>query len=214
MFEYSVFDSKENSDFPWTPPFSNDYKVYINGKEIPVYSCRISKYPFNTWWPGHQRQIEQSEVVSHINLVSDEEICIEVEPLAKQGFEKIMLKPYSKGIKPELVGDRIVFTLKENGGYVLELDDYHGLLYIFNNKPIASPDPEDVTYYFGKGIHFPGKITLKSNQAYTLIRTPWFTAVFLQKMQKIYAFLATVFLTMAQKSVFRNTAINQLLTET
>lgn len=166
MFDYSVFDSQENkSDFAWKPPFSDDYKVYINGKEIPVYSCRISKYPFNTWWPGHQRQIEQSEKVSYINLVSSEEICIEVEPLAKKNFEKIMLKPYSKGIKPQVVGNRIVFTLKENGGYVLELDDYHGLLYIFNNKPITPPKPEEVTYYFGKGIHFPGRITLKSNQS-------------------------------------------------
>jgi hypothetical protein len=55
--------------------------------------------------------------------------------------------------------------LKENGGYVLEIDDYHGLLYIFNNKPIVCKAPEKVSYYFGKGVHFPGKICLRSNES-------------------------------------------------
>ncbi len=45
------------------------------------------------------------------------------------------------------------------------MDDYHGLLYIFNNKPVLCEAPEKVTYYFGRGVHFPGKITLKSNES-------------------------------------------------
>lgn len=27
---------------------SEDYKVYVNGREASVYTCRISAYPFNT----------------------------------------------------------------------------------------------------------------------------------------------------------------------
>ena len=27
---------------------SEDYKVYVNGQEASVYTCRISAYPFNT----------------------------------------------------------------------------------------------------------------------------------------------------------------------
>ena len=50
----------------------------------------------------------------------------------------------------------MVFSLKENGAYVLEIDDYHGLLYIFNNKPVLCDCPEKITDYFGKGVHFPG----------------------------------------------------------
>lgn len=98
-------------------------------------------------------------------MISDEEINLEVEPLTKTAYERIMIKPYSKGVKAEKRNGRIVFSLKENGGYVLELDDYHGLLYIFNNKPVVCEDPEKVTYYFGKGVHFPGKIKLKSNES-------------------------------------------------
>ena len=68
-------------------------------------------------------------------------------------------------MKTERAGDRIAFTLKENGGYVLELDDYHGFLYIFNNNPVVCENPESVTYYFGPGVYMPGKIVLKSGDS-------------------------------------------------
>jgi len=144
---------------------SEDYKVFINGQEVSVYTCRISAYPFNAVWPGHQRPLNQTEEVSFVNLVADESFEVEVEPLKKSVEGRVMIKPYSKEISSERVGNRIRFTLKENGGYVFQIDDYHGLLYLFNNKPVPCEDPESVTYYFGKGVHFPGKITLKSNES-------------------------------------------------
>ena len=166
MITYSTFKHEWNaSSFPYVVPISNDYKVYVNGEEASVYTCRISAYPFNTWWPGHQRPVNQTEIVSYVNLISDEEIRIEIEPLTKVAYERIMVKPYSKGIKTEKINNRIVFSLKENGAYVFELDDYHGLLYIFNSKPVVCDNQESVTYYFDKGIHFPGKIVLKSNES-------------------------------------------------
>ena len=48
---------------------------------------------------------------------------------------------------------------------ILELDDYHGMLYIFNNPPCPCVAPEKVTHYFGKGVHFPGKIVLHSDES-------------------------------------------------
>ncbi len=166
MVGYSNFQHNwTKSAFACDVPKSKDYKVYVNGEEMSVYTCRISAYPFNRWWPDHQRQIDQTELVSYVNLVSDEEIKIEVEPLTKTAYNRILVKPYSKGVKTEKVGGRIAFTLKENGGYVFELDDYHGLLYIFNNKTVVCKNSEEVTYYFGAGVHFPGKIKLKSNES-------------------------------------------------
>ena len=166
MVDHSEFKHHwTKSQFACEVPVSEDYKVYVNGKEIPVYTCRTSRYPFNTWWPGHQRPVNQTEITSYVNLISDEEIKIEVEPWKKKEYKRIMLKPYSKAVKTERAGDRIAFTLKENGGYVLELDDYHGFLYIFNNKPVVCENPESVTYYFGPGVHMPGKIVLKSGDS-------------------------------------------------
>ena len=135
MIDHSEFKHHwTKSQFACEVPVSQDYKVYVNGKEIPVYICRTSRYPFNIWWPGYQRPVNQTEITSYVNLISDEEIKIEVEPLKKKEYKRIMLKPYSKAVKTERAGDKIAFTLKENGGYVLELDDYHGFLYIFNNS--------------------------------------------------------------------------------
>jgi hypothetical protein len=61
-----------------TPQVSPDYKVYVNGQEVPVYTCRISAYPFNRVWPGFQRPVAQTERASFVNLIADEEIKIEV----------------------------------------------------------------------------------------------------------------------------------------
>ncbi len=166
MFSFSTFKHEwEKSEWPCDIPISKDYKVFVNGQEVPIYTCRVSAYPFNTLWPGHQRAVDQTEMASYVNLVSDEVLKIEVEPLKKSVDGKIMLKPYSKGIRPTVEGKKIVFSVAEPGGYVLEIDDYHGFLYVFNSKPVVCENPENVTYYFGKGVHFPGKITLKSNES-------------------------------------------------
>ena len=90
MISCSNFEYKHTlGQMKYVEPISADYKVFVDGKEVPVYTCRISKYPFNTWWPGHQRQIDQSEKISYINLVSDEELQVEIEPLTKENFKKI-----------------------------------------------------------------------------------------------------------------------------
>ncbi len=165
MVDFSVFKHHWPVGYTHEIPASSDYRVFVNGTEIPVYSCRISAYPFNSFWPGHQRDIRQSTPVSFVNLVTDEAVEIAVEPLTKTAYRKIMLKPYAKKVQPVVKDGKIVFTLKENGSYVLEQDDYFGLLYIFNNKPVPCEDPAKVTYYFDKGIHFPGKITLRSGES-------------------------------------------------
>lgn len=164
MISYSKFTHKnEIPEYSYVRPLSKEYKVLVNGEEAPVYTCRISKFPFNTIWPGHQRTLDQTDEVSFVNIVSDEEVNIEV--IANIEHKRVLIKPYSKNVKFEEKNGKISFTLKENGGYVLECDSYHHALYIFNSKPIPAPKKEDVTYYFDAGIHFPGKITLKSNES-------------------------------------------------
>ena len=164
MFSYSTFKHNyTKSAYNYKETISNDYRVFVNGREIPVYTCRISKYPFNTMWPGHQRYLDQSEIVSFVNIVSDEEINIEVE--VNYGYERVMLKPYSKNIQVSDDNGRIKFSLKDNGQFVLECDSYHRCLYIFNSKPILCDNKEDVTYYFGPGVHFTGKLCLKDNES-------------------------------------------------
>ncbi len=164
MFSYSKFiHDYDKSIFKYEEPISPDYVVEVNGIEVPVYTCRISRYPLNRIWPGFQRPGNQSEVASFVNLVSDEALDIKIK--VKRPFQRAMLKPYSKNVALTRSGDEISFTLQRNGQYVFEADTYHHCLYIFNSKPIAPPSPKDVTYYFGAGVHFAGKIKLTSNQS-------------------------------------------------
>ncbi len=164
MFSYATFTHDHKaSAFCHVEPISKDFRVFIGDKEIPVYTCRISAYPFNRVWTGVQRPTAQTELASFVSLVSDEPITLTV--IANRPHEKILIKPYSKNIAHEKKDGKITFTLTENGHFVLETDSYHHCLYIFNSAPIAQPKKEDVTHYFGAGIHFAGKITLHSNES-------------------------------------------------
>jgi len=149
--------------FPYKESLSKDYRVFLNGLEISVYNCRVSAMPFNIWWQGHQRDICQSELASFINFESDEEIKVEV--IANRDFKNVMLKPYSRKVKTVTEKNKITFTLISDGQYVLELDNAHFCLHIFYNKIENYEGKEKATYYFGEGVHFAGKITLKNNES-------------------------------------------------
>ena len=164
MFSFSTFTHNyTKSYFKFTEPLSKDYTVLVNGVPAPVYTCRISAYPLNRVWTGFQRPVNQSELASFVNIVSDEPVTLTVTTTLPH--EKILLKPYSKGIVPVEEDGKITFTIPAEGQFVLEADSYHHCLYIFNSKPIPCPDPASVTHYFGPGIHMPGKIRLSSGDS-------------------------------------------------
>ncbi len=164
MFSFSTFTHNyTKSVYKHIEPVSEDYRVFVNGMEIPVYTCRISKYPFNRVWPGYQRSIDQTVPASFVNIVSDEETKVEV--ICQNPYETVRIKPYSKNIVPSERDGRICFTLPENGQFVLHTGNHHHCLYIFNSAPIECPDKSSVTHYFGPGIHFPGKVTLNDNES-------------------------------------------------
>lgn len=142
-------------------PISTAFNVKLCGEEIPVYTCRISKYPLNRVWPGFQRPFNQTRAASFVNIVSDENIVIEVTPTSP--CEKAVLKPLSKKITLSREENTFRFTLENEGSYVFETDDRSEILYIFNSKPITCPNPQSVTRYFGKGVHFVGKVELNNN---------------------------------------------------
>lgn len=85
--------------------------------------------PFNRWWPGKQRDISQSEEAGFISFSGDETVTVRVKK--RGGFGKAVLRPVSKQIRPVVDREEIVFVLKENGNYALELDGEHHALHIF-----------------------------------------------------------------------------------
>ena len=59
------------------------YKVKINGEEVHTDTARVSAFPFNRRWPGHQRSIDQTELINFVSLETDESITFEITPPEK-----------------------------------------------------------------------------------------------------------------------------------
>ncbi len=141
---------------------NNDFKVTINGQQVPCYASRCSKIPFNRVFDGvHQRDIDQSEILGCVSFESDEPVNIEVESV--RPFKTAVIRPLSKGVKVEKQGDKVKFALKNKGQYSLELDDEHNSLSIFFNEINEFSEKDYYTYYFGAGVHLVGLLNLKSD---------------------------------------------------
>jgi hypothetical protein len=141
-----------------------DYTVRLNGKEVPVYSCRVSAMPFNQVWPGYQRPLDQTELVGFATWGMEGAVKVEVR--AKRPFQTVAVRPTSRGIHPAVKGRTISFVLPRPGQYTVELDGPHHALHLFANPPeVDAPKAGDPNVlYFGPGVHRPGKILLKSGQ--------------------------------------------------
>lgn len=142
---------------------SNQYIVYVNGTEIPVYKCRKSAYPFNAYWPGHQRVIGQSEEIAFVNVVGEGKTDFEITTELK--YKKAFVKPYAKNVVVRQEAGKIKFCIEKDGQYVLHLDDDHKILYIFKSKEIPCDEEKKPTYYFQKGVHDVGLIELHSGES-------------------------------------------------
>ncbi|MBE7025990.1 MAG: hypothetical protein E7410_00270 [Ruminococcaceae bacterium] len=142
-----------------------DYEVKVNGKVAALNSARVSAMPMNRRWPGHQREIEQSELINFLSLATDEPLSFEITP--KTPFEEVKIRPKSLNITPEITDDgKIRFTLPRAAYFTVEPYGRNRALHIFAD-PIAEYDIDinapDVLYY-GAGEHDVGLIELKANQ--------------------------------------------------
>lgn len=139
-----------------------DYSVTVDGQELKCHKCRVSKMPFNTEWPGHQRPIEQTEVSSFISFEMDKpvDVCVKLP----RRPEDITIRPLNKKIGFEVFGDTVYFTVKEVGQYTFEVDGRQNIIHIFAN-PKQSFDSENATYKFENGVYEIGRLHLKSNES-------------------------------------------------
>ena len=149
---------------PWEATHSG-YQVKINGQDAPLNTARVSAMPFNRRWPGHQRDIGQSELANFLWLEMDEPLQFEITPA--EPFQAVAIRPRNLGIVPEITADgKIRFTLEKPAYFTVEPYARHNALHIFAEEPAAfSVDPADENVlYFGKGVHDVGMIRLQSNQ--------------------------------------------------
>jgi len=158
----------------------------IDGKPIDVYECQVSKYPINQVWPGYQRDVDQIEPAGFAYWDTDGATNVEIT--VKKPVDKVVVRPLSYGIKPQISGNKITFTLEKIRPVAIELGSPHNMLHLFPN-PILTGAPKPKTkgfccpqcsycspkinnvprgydphfYYFGEGIHDVGTLMLKSD---------------------------------------------------
>jgi len=147
---------------PQGEPTYDRYSVTVDGMEAPLYCVHVSAHPFNRPWPGHQRDIGQSELAAMLTLdmYAPMDIVVHTQTVVK----KAVVRPLSAGVKTEIVGNEIRFTIRHPGQYSLEMDGRHYNLHLFANAP-EEKQSKAYTYYYPAGIHDVGNLVLRSDES-------------------------------------------------
>ncbi len=150
-----------------TSPACHDYSVTVNGLRAETNTARVSAVPFNRRWPGHQRQIDQSEAVQFLSMATDEPLDFEIRPREPFDASKLKIRPRSLGITPEITQDGAIrFTLPRPAYFTVEAYGRNRALHLFvdpmETVEIDRNDPNLI--YFGAGEHDVGVMELHSNQ--------------------------------------------------
>ena len=142
-------------------PLNDDYAVMLEGRRAEVRACRESRIPFNRYWPGRQRPLDQTERASYIAFEAEGPVACVVRP--KWDCARAVVRPLSAGVKPVLADGAVSFTLPKPGYYVLEADGQHRALHIFMESPRSFPERDGATLSYGPGMHIAGLVRLKSH---------------------------------------------------
>ncbi len=148
-----------------TVPACDDYSVKINGADVSLNTARVSAVPFNRRWPGHQRDMDQSEAAQFLSLSMDEPIQIEITPREPFDAASVKIRPRSLGITPDIRDGKIRFTLQKPAYFTVEPYGRSRALHIFAD-PVADYGAKDGkgVIYFGAGEHDVGMIELHSGE--------------------------------------------------
>lgn len=142
-------------------PIGETFSVKLDGEMIPLHLARVSAYPFNRRWPGHQRQWEQSEEICFASFSQSGSVEVRVAP--KFSVDDVVIRPLSKQISYRKEGGEIVFVMPEPMYLTVEFTGRHNALHLFSDL-VGDYQTSGEVIYYGKGIHDAGQITLTSNQ--------------------------------------------------
>ena len=141
------------------------YTLRINGVPVTPDTARVSAVPYNRRWPGHQRSIDQTELVNFVSFAADEALDFEITPPTP--VDRVVVRPLSLGITPTVENGVIRFRMEKPAYCTVEPYGRHDALHIFADPmptyADVNPDDPNVLYY-GPGFHDAGIIDLKSGQ--------------------------------------------------
>lgn len=142
-----------------------DYEVYVNGEKVELNTARVSAFPFNRRWPGHQRQIDQTELINFLSMETDEEVELKIIPKIPSFAVRIRPRFLETNAKTDANG---VITMTVKAGMQCTVEPYgrNRALHVFVD-PVSSYNVDkkaENVLYFGAGEHDVGDIYLKDGQ--------------------------------------------------
>ena len=140
------------------------YAVEVDGGKVPVSEVRCSAMPFNRRWPGHQRQVEQTELCGMARFAFAGKATVTVT--AAKDFKTVKIRPLARNVAFHRKGRTVTFDISRPGGYSVEFDGYHNNLHVFadakeSDGPCGAKSASP-GLYFGPGTHDIGIRWLKS----------------------------------------------------
>lgn len=142
---------------------SKDYTLEVNGKPVDIYLAKIAEVEDRPGWTLNPEDVGGAYSFTYFDFSG--EVNIKITSLNKP-LDKLVIRPLSAGIKPNVDGSTITFTINKPCKLSIEPDGRIEPLLIFANPPEINPpkqgDPNVI--YFGPGIHKPEKIKLSSGQ--------------------------------------------------
>ena len=154
-----LVDAAEVYPVPEGERLYDGYVVTVDGAATPVSEVRCSAIPFNRRWPGHQRQIEQTELCGTVRFAFGGKATVSVT--ANRDFKEVKVRPLSRNVVVCRDGRKVTFEIDRPGGYSVEFDGYHNNLHVFADAA-KEYDISPNAIVFGPGIHEIGIRTLKS----------------------------------------------------
>ena len=134
-------------------------------RELTVEAMRCSAMPVNIRWPGHQRELDQTEICHFARFDFRGETQVRVT--VPEGTREVVVRPVAKKVAVSREGNAAVFTLKTPGAYSVEFDGRHRNLMVFADPPQAWPDVDRTAAnvrWFGPGEHDAGVIRPKAGE--------------------------------------------------
>ncbi len=108
-----------------------DYEVFVNGEKVELNTARVSAYPFNRRWPGHQRQKEQTELVNFLSLEADEDFELRIVPKIPSLTLRIRPKTFYAETRLFANGEIVMRVPKNAGQFTVEPYGRNKALHVF-----------------------------------------------------------------------------------
>lgn len=138
---------------------AQDRVVTVEGSPVFVYDTAVN---LNRAWMADPK-LEKTPV-AYFDFSGKVKVTVKAPGMK---IHSVTIRPLSLGIKPEIAGDTITFSLDKPAKLTLEINnDIHRALHLFASAPEVNPpkkgDPD--VLYFGPGVHRADAIELKSSQ--------------------------------------------------